>query len=204
MPDIDATVNKQSPPSGRMSDNVRSVHYETLLPVCSPRSAGSALPPRARRSHLHPTGADEIQQALELLGRSHNVIYMTVVAKGQTRPRPSEAANVAFAILRGPDTQMIRFGGARIERGSPPDGDRSLKRPIKPPKNLSDKPFLSTSHAPPRRWSADRAAKRSNRRAYHLGNQARDYQFSHPPPSCRTEKIKSALGRHRRPVPIRS
>jgi len=81
------------------------------------------------------------------------------VAKGQTRPRPSEAANVAFAILRGPDTQMIRFGGARIERGSPPDGDRSLKRPIKPPKNLSDKPFLSTSHAPPRRWSADRAAR---------------------------------------------
>src|SRR6266487_3641105 len=27
----------------------------------------------------------------------------------------------------------------------------------------------------------------------------RDYQLSHPPPSCRTEKIKSALGRHRRP-----
>src|SRR5207247_1307191 len=99
-------------------------------------------------------------------------IYMTFVAKGQTRPRPSEAANVAFAILRGPDTQMIRFGGARIERASPPDGDRSLKGPIKPPKNLSVKPFLSTSHAPPRRWSAGRAAKRSNRRAYHLRNQA--------------------------------
>ena len=203
MPDIDATVNKRSPPSGRMSDNVRSATRPSS--PCAPLAPRA---PRCRRERVDPVftraGADEIQQALELLGRSHNVIYMTFVAKGQTRPRPSEAANVAFAILRGPDTQMIRFGGARIERGSPPDGDRSLKRPIKPPKNLSDKPFLSTSHAPPRRWSADRAAKRSNRRAYHLRNQARDYKLSHPPPSCCTEKIKSALGHHRRPVPIRS
>src|SRR2546428_13938936 len=73
MPDIDATVNKRSPPSGRMSDNVRSVHYETLLPMgpLAPRA------PRRRRERVDPVftraGADEIQQALELLRRSHNI-----------------------------------------------------------------------------------------------------------------------------------
>src|SRR5207247_2172399 len=43
---------------------------------------------------------------------------------------------------------MIRFGGARIERGSPPDGDRSLKRPIKPPKTCPISHFclLHTRH----------------------------------------------------------
>src|SRR5438094_7383397 len=127
----------------------------SVLFATRPSSPCAPLAPRAprcRRERVDPVftraGADDIQQALELLGRSQNVIYMTFVAKGQTRPRPSEAANVAFAILRGPDTQMIRFGGARIGRGSPPDGDRSFKRPIKAPKTCPISHFclLHTRH----------------------------------------------------------
>src|SRR2546422_8441297 len=45
-------------------------------------------------------GADEIQQALELLGRSHNVIYMTFVAKGRSEEHTSELQSRLHLVCR--------------------------------------------------------------------------------------------------------
>src|SRR5438128_12399087 len=91
MPDIDAAVNKRSPPSGRMSDNVRSATRPSS--PCAPLASRA---PRCRRERVDPVftraGADEIQQALELLGRSHKVSFLDKLVARIAEPQQRQGS----------------------------------------------------------------------------------------------------------------